>query len=98
MINKFGSIIAIEPESGEILSLINAPNFDPNLLIGRNRSKNYINLKNDTIGKPLFDRGLQGMYPPGSTFKLINGLIALEENIITEKTKISCNEGHFYSL
>ena len=97
MINKFGSIIAIEPESGEILSLINAPNFDPNLLIGRNRSKNYINLKNDTIGKPLFDRGLQGMYPPGSTFKLINGLIALEENIITEKTKISCNEGHFYS-
>jgi len=76
MINKFGSIIAIEPESGEILSLINAPNFDPNLLIGRNRSKNYINLKNDTIGKPLFDRGLQGMYPPGSTFKLINGLIA----------------------
>ena len=97
MINKFGSIIAIEPESGEILSLINAPSFDPNLLIGRERSTNYLKLKNDTIGKPLFDRGLQGMYPPGSTFKLINGLIALQENIITPSTKILCNAGHFYS-
>jgi len=97
MTNKFGSIIAIEPESGEILSLINAPNFDPNLLIGRDRSKNYLKLKNDTIGKPLFDRGLQGMYPPGSTFKLINGLIALQEEIITPNNKILCNYGHFYS-
>ena len=97
MINKFGSIIAIEPESGEILSLINAPSFDPNLLIGRERSTNYLKLKNDTIGKPLFDRGLQGMYPPGSTFKLMNGLIALQEDIITPSTKILCNAGHFYS-
>ena len=97
MINKFGSIIAIEPESGEILSLINAPSFDPNLLIGRKRSTNYLKLKNDTIGKPLFDRGLQGMYPPGSTFKLINGLIALQEDVITPSTKILCNAGHFYS-
>jgi len=97
MINKFGTIVAIEPESGEILSLINAPNFDPNLLIGRDRSKNYLILKNDTIGKPLFDRGLQGMYPPGSPFKLINGLIALEEKIITPENKIQCNYGHFYS-
>jgi penicillin-binding protein 2 len=97
MINKFGSIVAIEPESGEILSLINAPSFDPNLLIGRERSTNYLKLKNDTIGKPLFDRGLQGMYPPGSTFKLINGLIALQEDIITPSTKILCNAGHFYS-
>ena len=97
MVNKFGSIVAIEPESGEILSLINAPSFDPNLLIGRERSKNYLKLKNDTIGKPLFDRGLQGMYPPGSTFKLINGLIALQEDVITPSTKILCNAGHFYS-
>ena len=97
MINKFGSIIAIEPSSGEILSLVNAPSFDPNLLIGRSRSKNYLELKKDSIGKPLFDRGLQGQYPPGSTFKLVNGLIALQEKIINEKTIISCNEGHFYS-
>ena len=97
MSNKFGSIIAIEPETGEILSLINAPNFDPNLLIGRKRSENYLKLKNDTIGKPLFDRGLQGMYPPGSTFKLVNGLIALQEGVILPETKIGCNGGHFYA-
>ena len=97
MKNKFGSIIAIEPSSGEILSLINSPSFNPNLLIGRDRSKNYLRLKNDTIGKPLFDRGLQGQYPPGSTFKLVNGLIGLQENIINNKTTIRCNEGHFYS-
>lgn len=97
MSNKFGSIIAIEPDTGEILSLINAPNFDPNLLIGRKRSENYLKLKNDTIGKPLFDRGLQGMYPPGSTFKLVNGLIALQEGVILPETKIGCNGGHFYA-
>ena len=97
MSNKFGSIIAIEPDTGEILSLINAPNFNPNLLIGRKRSENYLKLKNDTIGKPLFDRGLQGMYPPGSTFKLVNGLIALQEGVILPETKIGCNGGHFYA-
>tara|TARA_B100000953_G_scaffold26652_2_gene21630 strand:+ start:1617 stop:3479 length:1863 start_codon:yes stop_codon:yes gene_type:complete len=97
MKNKFGSIIAIEPSSGEILSLVNSPSFNPNLLIGRNRSINYIKLKNDSIGKPLFDRGLQGQYPPGSPFKLVNGLIGLQEKIIKNKTTIRCNEGHFYS-
>ncbi len=95
--NKFGSIVAIEPSTGEILALINSPTFDPNLLIGRNRSSNYKKLKNDSIGKPLFDRGLQGQYPPGSTFKLVNGLIGLQENIIKNNTTIKCNEGHFYS-
>ena len=93
MINKFGSIVAIEPESGEILSLINAPSFDPNLLIGRERSTNYLKLKNDTIGKPLFDRGLQGMYPPGSTFKLASLMVALEDGYIDTADIIDTEEG-----
>ena len=72
MNNKYGSIVAIEPKSGEILALVNSPGYDPNLLVGRERSERYISLNNDSIGKPLFDRGLQGQYPPGSTFKIIN--------------------------
>ena len=85
MKNKVGAIVAIEPSSGEILCLISSPTFDPNLLVGRERSKNYLNLLEDP-NKPLFNRALQGVYPPGSTFKLINGLIALQEGIVKEKT------------
>ena len=97
MKNKFGSIIAIEPNSGEILALVNSPGYDPNLLVGRDRSKNYNTLNLDSIGKPLFERGLQGQYPPGSTFKIINALIGLEENVIQEETLFRCNGGHFYA-
>ena len=97
MKNKFGSIIAIEPNSGEILALVNSPGYDPNLLVGRDRSENYKKLNLDSIGKPLFERGLQGQYPPGSTFKIINALIGLQENIIQEETLIKCNGGHFYA-
>lgn len=97
MKNKIGAIVAIEPFSGEILALISSPSYDPNLLIGRKRSQNYKTLSEDK-NKPLFNRALQGMYPPGSTFKLINGLIALQEGIITKHTKFSCNgkEGYSY--
>ena len=95
--NKFGSIIAIEPKTGEILSIVNSPGYDPSILVGRNRSDNYRKLYLDSIGKPLFERGLQGQYPPGSTFKIINALIGLQENVIDEKTLFSCNGGHFYA-
>ena len=95
--NKFGSIIAIEPKTGEILALVNSPIYDPSILVGRDRSSNYNTLKLDSIGKPLFERGLQGQYPPGSTFKLINALIGLQEKIIDEKTTIRCDYGHFYA-
>ena len=97
MKNKFGSIIAIEPKSGEILALVNSPGYDPSLLVGRDRSVNYNNLNLDSIGKPLFERGLQGQYPPGSTFKIINALIGLQENVIREETVFRCNGGHFYA-
>jgi penicillin-binding protein 2 len=97
MKNKFGSIIAIEPKSGEILALVNSPGYDPSLLVGRDRSVNYNNLNLDSIGKPLFERGLQGQYPPGSTFKIINALIGLQENVIREETLFRCNGGHFYA-
>ena len=95
--NKFGSIIAIEPKTGEILSIVNSPGYDPSILVGRDRSDNYRKLYLDSIGKPLFERGLQGQYPPGSTFKIINALIGLQENIINEKTLFTCNGGHFYA-
>jgi penicillin-binding protein 2 len=90
MQNKIGAIVAIEPSSGEILSLVSAPTYNPNLLIGRKRSGNYNVLLKDE-SKPLFNRALQGTYPPGSTFKLINGLIALQEGAIKKYTNFSCN-------
>lgn len=96
MQNKRGGIIAIEPKSGEILSMITAPSYNPNLLVGRERSKNYTKLHYDSISKPLYDRGLQAMYPPGSPFKIINALIALEENTVTTNEKFKCNRGYFY--
>ncbi len=97
MQNKRGGIVAIEPSSGEVLALVSTPTYEPNLLVGRNRSQNFNALQKDTINKPLFDRGLQGVYPPGSPFKLINGLIALQENVVNLNTKITCYGGHYYA-
>lgn len=96
MRNKRGSIVAIEPSTGEILALVSSPTYDPNLLVGRVRSKNYTKLYIDSINKPLFDRGLLATYPPGSPFKLMNALIALQEGVITENTKYTCRHGFHY--
>ena len=96
MVNKRGGIIAIEPGTGEILTMITAPTYNPNLLVGRVRSKNFTKLYNDTISKPLFDRGLQAMYEPGSPFKTLNALIALQENVISLDEKITCYHGYKY--
>ena len=74
MKNKRGSIVAIEPKTGEILCIISSPSYDPNLLVGTARPKNYGVLLEDPK-KPLFNRALMASYPPGSTFKLANGLI-----------------------
>ena len=97
MQNKRGGIVAIEPSSGEVLALVTAPSYDPNLLLGSGRSENFRALVNDTLAKPLFDRGLQAEYSPGSPFKTLNALIALQENVISPSTQFSCNQGHFYA-
>ena len=97
MKNKRGGIVAIEPETGEVLALITAPSYNPNLLVGRQRSKNYKALANDTVSKPLFDRALLAQYSPGSTLKPINALIALQEKVIDNETKHTCNKGFYYA-
>lgn len=96
MQNKRGGIIAIEPSSGEILTMISSPTYNPNLLVGRNRSKNFTKLYNDSLSQPLYDRGLQAMYPPGSPFKVINALIGLQENVVTTNDKFTCAHGYRY--
>ncbi|KIX21717.1 penicillin-binding protein [Flavobacterium sp. 316] len=96
MINKRGGIVAIEPKTGEILALVSAPTYDPALLVGRQRSKNYTELYHDSIAKPLYDRGLQAQYPPGSPFKIITGLIGLQEEVIDEETGFVCHRGFSY--
>jgi len=97
MINKRGGIVAIEPKTGEILALVTAPSYDPSILVGRQRSKNYTILYHDSIAKPLYDRGLLAEYPPGSPFKILTGLIGLQEHVITEQTTFMCHHGFSYA-
>ena len=97
MINKRGGIVAIEPKTGEILALVTAPSYDPAILVGRQRSKNYTKLYNDSIAKPLYDRGLLAEYTPGSPFKILTGLVALQEGVIDEETSFVCHHGFSYA-
>ncbi|REG96267.1 penicillin-binding protein 2 [Flavobacterium aquicola] len=97
MINKRGGIVAIEPQTGEILALVTAPSYDPGILVGRQRSKNYTKLYRDSIAKPLYDRGLLAEYPPGSPFKIMTGLVGLQEGVVEEETKFVCNHGFYYA-
>lgn len=96
MINKRGGIVAIEPKTGEILALVTAPSYDPSILVGRQRSKNYTLLYYDSIAKPLYDRGLLAEYPPGSPFKILTGLIGLQEGVVDEQTTFMCHHGFSY--
>lgn len=96
MKGKRGGIVAIEPSSGEILALVTAPSYDPNMLVGRKRSKNSVLLFNDTISKPSYDRGLLAAYPPGSPFKMMNALIGLQENVINPHSSFRCYGGYRY--
>lgn len=98
MKEKRGAIVAIEPASGELLSLVTAPSYDPKLLVGRKRSENFTEMWYDTINRPLLDRSLLATYSPGSTFKPITGAIALQEGVIDKNKKISCNHGFSYGV
>ena len=92
MQGKVGSVVAIEPSTGEILALISSPSFNPSDLVGRQRSKNFEKLNNDAL-KPLLDRPMMARYPPGSTFKVVNSLIFQQEGIITPSTRYPCHGG-----
>lgn len=102
MAGKTGCIIAIEPNTGEILSMVTAPTYDPNLLVGRRRGKHFAELQRDSLNR-LFNLAIQGQYRPGSIFKMIQSLIALEDSIIKPETRFPCNRnligchgGHSY--
>ncbi len=93
MTNKIGSIVAIEPNTGEVLAMISSPVYDPELLVGRDRAINYKLLQSDTL-KPIFNRSLMAPYPPGSTFKIVNGLIGLQEGVTYPTTRYGCAGGY----
>lgn len=96
MKHKVGSIVAIEPSSGEILAAVSSPNFDPNLLsFNPNRGRDYAYLLKDTL-KPLFDRSASAIYPPGSIFKPILALIAMQEGVLNENTPHACTGAYYY--
>ena len=92
MQNKKGCIVAIEPKSGEILSMVSAPSFDPNILVGRRNVSEYYPklLKNED--KPLYPRPTQAEYPPGSIFKLVQSLVGLQEGVLKANTGFACNK------
>lgn len=95
MQNKLGGIVMIEPSTGEVLCMVSSPTFDPNLLVGRLRGKHHGELEKNPL-KPLFNRPLMAQYPPGSTFKPTQGLIFLQEGVITPDTRFTCAHGYTF--
>lgn len=93
MANKIGGIVAIEPKTGEVLAMISSPTYNPELLVGRDRAANYRLLQYDSL-KPIFNRALMALYPPGSTFKVVNGLIGLQEGVTYPTTRYGCAGGY----
>ncbi|WP_394974815.1 peptidoglycan D,D-transpeptidase FtsI family protein [uncultured Croceitalea sp.] len=95
MHGKRGGIVAIEPTSGEILAMISGPTYNPDLLVGRERSKNYTKLHYDSIARPTWDRSILAEPSPGSPFKTLNALVALQEGVILPETKFKCYNGFY---
>ncbi|WP_194972755.1 penicillin-binding protein 2 [Aquiflexum lacus] len=90
MAGKRGSVVAIEPKTGEVLAMISAPTYDPNILTGAKFGSNYMVLNSDE-SKPLFNRPIMAMYPPGSIFKIVQSLVGLQMGVLTPNTTYSCN-------
>ena len=95
MNNKIGSVVAIEPATGEVLAFVSSPGYDPNLMVGRQRGNNYMKLIKDPY-KPMFIRPIQAEYPPGSIFKVVNALIAQQDGLINPNTYYFCPGGYSY--
>ncbi len=95
MKGKVGAAVAIEPQTGEILMMVSSPTFDPDELVGRQRGNNYMELLNNKR-RPLFNRAVSAKYPPGSTFKLLQGLVGLQEGVLTPTTQYPCHMGFSY--
>lgn len=95
MANKVGSVVALEPKTGGIIAMVSGPNYNPNDLTGSEKKKNYTRLVLDVAG-PLLNRAIKGQYPPGSTFKPIGGLVALDEGLITPSFGYGCS-GRYYA-
>ena len=93
--NKIGSVVAIEPETGEVLCMASSPSFDPQILVGRQRGDNHRLLSKDKQ-KPLLNRAIMGTYPPGSTFKTAQALTFLQEGAIEPETSFPCSHGFRY--
>lgn len=94
--NKRGGIVAIEPGTGEILALATGPSYNPADLVGRKRSQNYTKMYYDSVSRPLYDRSLKGAYPPGSPFKSLTALIALQENVVDLDERVYCRGSYNY--
>lgn len=95
MHNKIGSIVAIEPSSGEILAFVSSPGYNPNMMVGRERGNNYMKLLNNPY-KPMFIRPIQAEYPPGSIFKVVNALVAQQFGLINPASTFVCGGGYRY--
>ncbi len=93
MAGKKGSIVALEPSTGEILCMVTSPSYDPNLLVGRIRRTNYTKLLEDSVMVPLFNRALMASYPPGSTFKVVDALVGQQVGVLTPDTRYFCPGG-----
>lgn len=95
MEGKIGSIVAIEPSTGEVLCMVSSPTYDPRIMVGRQRGKNHLALSKN-VWKPLLNRAIMGQYPPGSTFKTSQALTYMSEGIITPNTMFPCQRGFNY--